>query len=359
MKASLFPTIEERVQLFKQYYKMELSRPLLGFFLGSEYPLHRYPASQGLPVNRALVPEDFPVDEYVRDSQQLFERHEACGGDFIWSGSAFWGIPWLEAALGCPIIADHTTGSISSRKPASFVGPRSIPSFSTENPWVVKTREFLEKLAEGSGGRWPIGTTRMRGIADLLMALYGSEEFLFVMLEKGDEVREVCKRLTDFWIAYAQFQLELIPLFHGGVGSFYYNMWAPAGTVWHQEDATALMSPGLYEDFILPWDQKIVESLPGCIVHQHSIGYIPTEHYLDMGVLALEMHIDAGGPSARELAEVHRSILGSRPLLIWGKMTAEDLDWIFSQLPTNGLAVQQVVSSPKEAHQIYRRYMNC
>ena len=38
-------------------------------------------------------------------------------------------------------------------------------------------------------------------------------------------------------------QIERIPDFHGGVGSFYYNAWAPKGTIWHQEDAAALLSP--------------------------------------------------------------------------------------------------------------------
>ena len=184
MKASLFPTIEERFSSSSSTTRWSFPSTIR-FLLGQRISFAPLSSVAGLPVNRALVPEDFPVDDYVRDSQQLFERHEACGGDFIWSGSAFWGIPWLEAALGCPIIADHTTGSISSRKPASFVGPGSIPSFSTENPWVVKTREFLEKLAEGSGGRWPIGTTRMRGIADLLMALYGVKNSCSLCWKKG------------------------------------------------------------------------------------------------------------------------------------------------------------------------------
>ena len=93
--------------------------------------LRRYRASASLPSDRPLTPEDFAVEPYLDDCDRLFELHEACGGDFIWSASAFWGIPWLEAALGCPILADHSTGSIHAQRPRGFArpgfGPRLRP----------------------------------------------------------------------------------------------------------------------------------------------------------------------------------------------------------------------------------------
>lgn len=67
-------------------------------------------------------------------------------------------------------------------------------------------------------------------------------------------------------------------------------MWAPAGTVWHQEDAVALLSPHLYSEFVEPCDVAITEAFGGCIMHQHSTGYVPTEAYLEMNMTALELH---------------------------------------------------------------------
>ena len=46
-----------------------------------------------------------------------------------------------------------------------------------------------------------------------------------------------------------------------------------------------------------------------------------------------------------------------RPLLIWGDIPEKDLDWIFSNLPMEGLAVNTVVSSPEQAEAIWRRNM--
>ncbi len=343
-----FP-IEERVARFRSFYRRANERPLLGFFVGSDYPLRRYRASDALPSDRPLVPEDFAVGPYMDDCERLFELHEACGGDFIWSASAFWGIPWLEAALGCPIFADHATGSIHARRPPRFAGSDSLPAFDACSPWLQLTAEFLVRLAARSAGRWPIGTTRMRGITDLLSALYGGTEFIMAMVERPDEVRQVCRKLTDFWIEFARFQLASIPLFHGGVGSFYYNLWAPPGTVWHQEDAAALLSPALYDEFIREHDDQIARAFDGVIMHQHPTKFLPTDFYLRMPFLALELHVDQGGPSAEELHAAHTRILAHKPLVIWGKLSPTDLQWLFRKLPAAGLAVISVVSSPEEA----------
>ncbi len=357
MQLDLYPSLEQRVERFRSFYRQENQRPLLGFFLGSEYPLFRYEAAESLPEDRPLKPSDFPIDKYVEDSERLFSEHEECGGDFIWTASAFWGIPWLEAALGCPIIANHHTGSIITHPPENFRGAGSLPEFDERNPWISKLNEFITSLAEQSGGRWPIGTTRLRGISDLLAALYGGEQFVWALMDSPDEVSEVSTRLTDFWIAIGLLQIRKIPPFHGGIGSFYYNMWAPRGTIWHQEDASALLSPALYERFIRPYDEQIIQAFSGCIMHQHSVGYVPVEAYLETDLIALEMHIDQGGPSAEDLYPVHTKILCKKPLLIWGDLTEDDLDWVFSELPPCGLAVCKVVRNQREAHDIYRKYV--
>ncbi|MBN1557444.1 MAG: hypothetical protein JW951_04790 [Lentisphaerae bacterium] len=347
----------DRVARWQAFYRRENEGPLLGYFTDSEFPLHRYRAAAGLPEDRALRPDDFTVEGYLDDADRLFAAHEACGGDAIWSASAFWGISWLEAALGCPIWADHAAGSIHAETPATFNGAASLPEFDPASPWMVTCAEFLEALSAHAAGRYPLATTRMRGIADLLSALYGGEAFLYAMLEQPDEVDAVCRKLTDFWIAFGKLQLARIPAFHGGVGSFYYHAWAPAGTVWHQEDAAALLSPDIYDTFIRPCDRRISESFGGCIMHMHPAGFYPVDACLDMPRLtAVELHIDRGGPSAEALCDTHRRILERKPLLIWGELSAADLDWIFGKLPSRGLAVLAAVRDPAEAAAIESRY---
>lgn len=350
-------SMEARIALFQTFHRRENERPLFGFFKGSEYPLFRYPFSRMLPEGRPLRPEDFDIAAFVADTERLFLEHEACGGDFIYSASAYWGIPWLEAALGCPIFAHQTTGSIACEPPPDYT-PSSLPAFSQDSPWIRLMAEMLEALAATSGGRFPLATTRMRGVADLLSALYGGDNLIFAMFDKPDEIARVAQQVTDLFIACGQFQLDRIPLFHGGVGSFYYHTWMPPGTLWHQEDAAALLSPDLYAQFIEPCDRRIVAAFPHVVMHQHSTGFVPTEAYLDMGMSVLELHIDSGGPSAQDLVERHLAILKQRPLIIWGDIPPADLDWLFSKLPPQGLAIITVVNSIDQARNLWSTYVS-
>lgn len=348
--------IAHRVELFQAFHARSNARPVFGFFRGSEYPLPRYPFSSSLPEGRPLAPTDFDVDAFVADSVRLFEAHEACGGDFIYSASAFWGIPWLEAMLGCPIHANHASGSIYAEPPPGLSVER-LPAFSPDNPWSRLMDRMLRSLASASNGRFPLATTRMRGVADLVAALYGGDQFVFALMDDPDGVRLAARRATELFIDCGRFQLDRIPPFHGGIGSFYYHAWMPAGTVWHQEDAAALLSPKLYTEFIEPFDRQIVEAFPHVVMHQHSTGFVPTDRYLGMGMSVLELHIDSGGPSAESLFERHLTILRERPLIIWGDIPASGLDWLFAKLPPQGLAIITVVDSPDQARQLWQRYV--
>ncbi len=351
----MYFSIENRVEGFKKFYNGSLERPLLGFFIGSEYPLMRYKSMQRLPENRPLVPEDFNVTAFAADCAELFEKHEKYGGDFIWSASAFWGIPWMEVLLGMDIYANHETGSLYARMPKDSIinGCR----LSEENPWANLCIRFLKELSKVSSGRFPLATTRMRGVSDLLASIYGEQELIYEMADNPEAVHKKARQITSLFLDFARLQLAYIPEFHSGIGSFYYNCWAPSGTVWHQEDAAAILSPELYKEFIRPYDIEITETLSSSIMHQHPTGYMPYNEYADMKFSALEMHVDKGGASAEQLSDVYSQILLTKPLIIWGELSQADMDFIFSRLPANRLAVMCMVDTIEQAQNIWFRYV--
>ncbi len=164
----------------------------------------------------------------------------------------------VESSLGCRVIVDHTTGSSRTKPPQGFTQSPLIPEFSKDNPWVAKMLEFIPALEKHTMGRYPIGITLMRGISDLLSALYGGEEFLFQILEAPDVVKSVVNQLTKYWISFGHCLMDHLPLFHGGTGSFFYGVWCPGKTIWLQEDAAALLSPDLYEEFVHPAVCKVI-----------------------------------------------------------------------------------------------------
>ena len=44
-------------------------------------------------------------------------------------------------------------------------------------------------------------------------------------------------------------------------------------------------------------------------------------------------------------------------LLIWGQISDKDLDWIFSKLPHQGLAVNVAVDSVDQVKRIWKKYI--
>lgn len=344
--------LEERLHRMARWLRRENDRPLIGFTLGSYYPLHRYRTGVRRLPEGPVQPADIHVEDYLEDTERLYRQHEEAGGDFVFSAAPFLGLPWLEASLGCGVVADHGTGSTRSLPPASFDG--RIPEFSPHNPWVSKMLEFIPALERQSGGRYPVGVTLMRGISDLLSALYGSENFVLRMYDDPDEVHAVVERLTDYWIAFGQCLLGHLPEFHGGTGSFFYSLWCPGRMIWLQEDAVALLSPRMYREFVYPADCRIAAAFENTVMHLHPSRYIPSKLLVDTKLAAIELHIDHDGPRAAALEEHYRTILHHKPLYIWGDLTAADLEFILTKLPHRGLAVNVVVDGPEAARAILK-----
>jgi hypothetical protein len=270
----------------------------------------------------------------------------------IWAADSFWPIPWLEAALGCPIRVNVAAGSIIAEPHPDPDGAARSMHFDERDPWIACALRFTEALAQHSGGRYPLAQTRMRGISDLLAALDGNERFIFRLIDEPDRAHDLVRRLTDIWIGFAAAQLKRIPPFHGGIGTYFFGLWAPLGTVWLQEDSAALLNPSLFADFILPQDQRIISAFPHSIFHLHPTKHFPYRELLDTDLLAIELHVDTGGPSVRKLTPIYKEILASKPLLIWGEIAQDNLEYLVGTLPAQGLAVNVAVDNVDEARRI-------
>ena len=151
--------------------------------------------------------------------------------------------------------------------------------------------------------------------------------------------------------------LGRLPLFHGGTGCYLWSVWCPGKAIWFQEDAAALLSPSLYEQLILPADTAIARAFERTVVHLHPTRFNAARHLLDTEVTAIEVNVDHDGPRASSRADLYRSILRRKPLLVWGDLLPEDLEFLMTDLPHEGLAVGAVVTSVEKAHAMWEEAM--
>ena len=77
-------SMEQRVERFQSYYRRENARPLLGFFVESEYPIQRYRVAEKLPQRRPLTADNFQPRDYLADGANggyIFAPSQILGPD--------------------------------------------------------------------------------------------------------------------------------------------------------------------------------------------------------------------------------------------------------------------------------------
>ncbi len=295
-----------------------------------------------------LAPSDIRVDDFLPDYDRLEEVHRGVGDDAFWVASPFFGIPWLEAVLGCPVYYSGETfwaDPIWPEWPAEIELPRP-----EGNAWLEKLLEFTRALAGRAGGRYGVAMTLMRGPSDLAAAVRGHEAMIYDLYDHPDELRRLVEVATDVWIDVARRQLDAIPALAGGYVSNFYRVWAPDRIVFTQEDASASFSPDLFRRFLLPADRRITAAFPYSIMHVHSPTTWPVDQWLGVDSLScVEINYDNNGPRLPELKPLLRKIQEAKPLIIRGELTAEEIVWIKRELSPRGLLLNIATWSQDEA----------
>ncbi|MCL5111086.1 MAG: hypothetical protein M1401_19895 [Chloroflexi bacterium] len=262
-------------------------------------------------------------------------------GDLFNFRAPFRRLPWVEAVLGCPIMADRSSGSIWAQpcleRPADW--PRL--ALRDDNPWLAKLLAFLAELvARRDGTYWPV-LTLMRGPIDLARAVLGDNALCLALYDAPEDLRDLLGAVSDVFVATVKAQHAATPRFHEGYLSPF-GIWAPGSCVNTQADQSSIISARTYEQVILPFEDKVCRPFDYSAIHLHS-GFLHTVPPLLAAELprAIEIALDTGSTpvTTRDLVPVCRQILARKPLLIHGNMSAADLDYLIAELPPTGLHI--------------------
>ena len=286
-----------------------------------------------------IQPELYDPEYFLPQYEKKFSSGGLYIGDLLWSACPFWGIPWMEAIIGCPIRIQETSKTFWAAP--IFSDLREIPdiSLSLQNTWFQKLLESVKVLAENSKGRFPISMPLMRGPVDMLEALMGVEKLCLGAIDYPERVRELADQCADVYIAVAQAQLGLIPSFYGGYSNFR-QIWAPGWTSSVQQLAAVLFKPEMYREILLTADIKIIESFDYTIMHQNSNSLHLLDDLLGIEKLScIQILVDPVGPSLEDLLPSFLKVQDYKTLVILGDFDQEDLDYILETLSPRGLCV--------------------
>jgi hypothetical protein len=342
------------IALHEAFLNLEpVERPLLGFWRGGYYPAEQFPAgAAGWREGRELQPADAAFAPFAPDYETLFRLHRQVDDDFFYVGSAYWGIPWMEAILGCPVFA----AGANCRAEACLAELTALPPVNLEtNPWFQALRRFTEELVTFAAGRFPVCPPLLRGPGDCASAMLGG--LPFVMGFHDDPVRtgRLLARISRTRLAVTRALQEIIPPWHDthAAGGYPSKLWCRRPVAYAQEDSAALLSPDLFRQFLLPVHREPCRAAEVNFIHLHSSCLYPVDILLENRCYdVLEINLDHPGgssPALPELLPAFRKIQAARiPLLLWGELSPGEWHTLRNELSPVGLSLQPIVRQTED-----------
>lgn len=337
--------IAERIARYHAWLDREpMDRPLIGLLWEPDIPpLPEFLQHAG--TGKTISPDQIEPQMFLPHIERWYRQDADLQSDVIQPFTPAFGVPWVEAIAGCPVVVHP--GSLWAAPCLDSYARRPPIRFDRENPWLCKLVEFTHALVELADGRFPVALPQMRGPLDTLAAMRTPVQMSLDLIETPDQVVQILDELTDLWIGIAEAVLDVIPPFHGGYCTRM-KLWAPGKAVTPQNDTSSLISRGMYEEFVLPFDQRIVGRFPYHSFHVHS-----TEHHQVDALLKLEeltaiqltLEHTVGGPPLTVTLPVARRILAQKPLLL-AAMDLETADLCLDELPTAGLCLMVALNQP-------------
>jgi hypothetical protein len=210
------------------------------------------------PNGKAISPPAMPSDprdrwlnpEWVQQSLIATFENTWWGGEAIPSGLLMGG--WVLCLGGCPRFEPSTiwfeTMAVDMGSPSPF-------HYTKEDPWVRTYKDLYQGIARLAGkDDFLVGMPCVLPANDLLSMLMGTETFLLNLVEHPAWMKEAILR-------GAREQLRQVKEFQESIRShhdFWYGnpgwmkLWGPKPFLATQSDVSCMLSPAMFDEFILP-----------------------------------------------------------------------------------------------------------
>jgi len=338
----------------KSFINLEnIDRPLLCIWvLGTDYAAEYKETFKNIPKNREIEPEDIYLNDYIKDVEKFILWHEEVGEDYFYPVCPFLvHIPWTEAIIGCPVYPEKD--SITTKP---FI--KDWDDFKWEidlsdgNKWLHKLLDMAKSLVDYFGDKYPIASSpHLRGSADMMSAAIGTSVLPLEMYDNPEKIKKLGHMCTDVLIGVAK-KLNRITseAKFGGYVTPIYGIWTQDVCQYYQDDATAILSPKFYKEFILNDELRIDKSFPSGIFSVHGNNmYIIDElvNFPNLKIIQTHRELKNTGPSIKEMVPVFKKIQEHKKAFIINftdvnystDLVEEETEFICKELPYNGLCI--------------------
>jgi hypothetical protein len=257
----------------------ELQRPLV--YLAAPDPA--VPAPRGYMSNYPLeMPAEQVVDEYAA----------------YLNGASFYSdaFPWVWVNFGPGIAAGFlgaNVHSVSGEAETVWFTPLEKKAigeltlaYDADNVWWKRVKALTAGLIERFNGQVAVSHTDLGGNLDILASIRETEGLLFDLYDHPEEVDRLVRQTIALWLRYYdELDAMIRPVCRGT--SCWTPLWSTGTTYMLQCDFSYMISPAMFERFVLPDLEACCAHLTHGFYHLDGKGEIP---HLDLLLGMKDLH---------------------------------------------------------------------
>lgn len=258
------------------WWNHDLDRPLV--YLAVPDPEAQSPKSY-----MSNYPLDMPVDQVVDVYDAYLKRVRFYADSF----------PWVWVNFGPGIAAGFlgaNVNSVDGPNATVWFTPKEIKPiqeidlhYDPDNLWWKRVQAITVELVERFGDMVAVGHTDLGGNLDILASFRDTQGLLYDVLDYPQEVDRLVRQITALWLRYYDELDKIIRPACRGTTSWA-PIWTTGKTYMLQCDFSYMISPAMFERFVLPDLEACCAYLDHGFYHLDGKGEIP---HLDM-LLSLE-----------------------------------------------------------------------
>jgi hypothetical protein len=204
------------------------------------------------PTPPSVEAEEWTDLDYVMEKAEFDLSHGFYAGDALPMHNPWLGPDQFAAWLGADI-------SFAPRDNTSWVKPfvknwddHPKLTIDPDNRWWKLYLEILRASAERGRGRWVTAYPDLHSGIDGLGAIRGSENLMMDLVDHPDAIRDRMGQMTRLWLEIVDTVSGILLPGGQGTSNWTYGWSSERFVCLGQNDFSCLVSPAMFEEFILP-----------------------------------------------------------------------------------------------------------
>ena len=222
------------------------------------------------------------------------------------------------------------------------------------------TQEALLYVMNRSKGRYITTMPDLIEGLDILSELFGTQEFLMHLIDCPDAVHRLLDQLDDLYFEAYDSLSEIIKSPEGYVPYMAFNAWGKGRAAKVQCDFSAMISPDMYFEFVVPHLQRQCRRLdytvyhldgPGAICHLDAVLSIPELN-------AVQWEPGAGNPHAGDKIwrdKIWKKVYAAGKSAFLHGIPADEIESFVKEFGTDGTLIITDVSTEDNAKKLMDR----